>query len=164
MSGSGTIPPTMTGMSTPRARVFVDDKRCQCHVRARQHRQADGVDVFVDGGGSNGRGGLEQAGVDDLVAGVAQDAGDHLDAAVVTVEADLGDEDALRDHRRAIRSPSDCRHFDVSTEHGSERGHDFAECGVDADGVDQRRHQVDLRVGGFGLDAAQRGVDCSLVA
>ena len=41
-------------------------------------------------------GGLEQAGVDHLVAGVAQDSSDDLDAAVVPVESDLGDENALR--------------------------------------------------------------------
>ena len=45
---------------------------------------------------------LEQPGVDHLVAGVAQDAGDDFDAAVVAVEADLGDQDplaAIRPHQ-----------------------------------------------------------------
>ena len=60
---------------------------------AGEHRQPDRVDVFVDGRGGDGVGRLEQAGVDDFVAGVAQDAGDDFDAAVVTVEADLGDQD-----------------------------------------------------------------------
>ena len=96
MSGSGTMPPTTTGMSTPRARTLLDDERGEGEVGAGEHRQADRVDVFVDGGGGDGVGCLEQAGVDDFVAGVAQDAGDDFDAAVVAVEADLGDQDPCR--------------------------------------------------------------------
>ena len=42
--------------------------------------------------------------------------------------------------------------------------HDLAEGGVLADGVDQGRHQVDLGVGGLGLEAGQPGVDGGLVA
>ena len=42
------------------------------------------------------RGRAVQARVDDLHAGVAQRAGDHLDAAIVAVEADLGDQHADR--------------------------------------------------------------------
>ena len=61
---------------------------------ARQHRQPDDVDVLVDRGGRHGVGCLEQAGVHDFEAGVPQDPGDDLDPAVVTVEADLGDEHA----------------------------------------------------------------------
>ena len=38
-------------------------------------------------------------GVDHLVAGVAQDPGDDLDAAVVAVEADLGDQDPFTGHQ-----------------------------------------------------------------
>ena len=53
--------------------------------------------------------------------------------------------------RSAIRS--DDRDFDVTTEHRAERGHHLAERRVDADGVDQRRHQVDLGVGGVGARA-----------
>ena len=81
---------------------FVDDEWSEGHVRARQHRQADGVDVFVDGGGGDGRRGLEQTGVDHFVAGVAQDAGDDFDAAVVAVETDLGDQDPLSGHQLPI--------------------------------------------------------------
>ena len=92
MSGSGTMPPTITGMSTPRARHLVDDEWCEGHVGAGQHRQADGVDVFVDCGRGDRLGRLEEPGVDHLVAGVAQDAGHDLDAAVVPIEADLGNE------------------------------------------------------------------------
>ena len=38
---------------------------------------------------------LEQAGVDDLEAGVAQRPGDHLGAAVVPVQPGLGNDDAV---------------------------------------------------------------------
>ena len=58
------------------------------------HRQADGVSVLFLGSGHDRRGGLAQAEIDDLHAGVAQDAGDDLDAAVVAVEAELRQHDA----------------------------------------------------------------------
>src|SRR5262249_51945998 len=51
-------------------------------------------------------GGLEQARVDDLEAGVAQGARDHLGAAVVPVEAGLGDDDAIGPLHRAPRAPT----------------------------------------------------------
>jgi hypothetical protein len=69
-----------------------DDQRGQGQVRSRQHREADDVDVFLDGRDRHGLGRLEESGVDDLHAGVAQEARHDLDAAVVPVEADLGDE------------------------------------------------------------------------
>ncbi len=53
------------------------------------HRQADGVSVLFLGGGHDRRSGLAQAEVDDLHAGVTENAGDDLDAAVVAVEAEL---------------------------------------------------------------------------
>ena len=46
------------------------------------------------GGGGDHFGRLAQAGVDHFHAGIAQGAGDHLGAAVVAVEAGLGDQDA----------------------------------------------------------------------
>jgi putative hydrolase of the HAD superfamily len=73
---------------------LLDDERSEGHVGSGEHREPDRVDVFVDGGGSDGLRGLEQARVDDFVAGIAQDAGDDFDAPVVAVEADLGDQDA----------------------------------------------------------------------
>ena len=63
-------------------------------VRAGQDGEADDVDVFLNGGGGDHLGSLAQAGVDDFHAGVAQGAGDDFCAAVVAVEAGLGDEDA----------------------------------------------------------------------
>jgi epoxide hydrolase-like predicted phosphatase len=68
------------------------------HVRAGQHGEPDRVDVLVDGGGGDRLGSLEQPRVDDLVPGIAQDAGNHLDTPVVAVEPDLGDQDALGHH------------------------------------------------------------------
>ena len=72
----------------------LEHAREERHVRAAQDRQADDVDVFLDGGGRDHLGRLVQAGVDDLHAGVAQRRGDDLGAAIVTVEAGLGDEHA----------------------------------------------------------------------
>ena len=63
-------------------------------VGAGHDGEADGVDVFLFGGGGDHFGGLVQAGVDDLHAGVAQGAGDDFGATVVAVEAGFGDEDA----------------------------------------------------------------------
>jgi hypothetical protein len=62
-------------------------------VRTREHGEPDRIDVLVDRGGGDRFGRLEQTGVDDLVAGVAQDASDDLDPPIVAVEADLGDQD-----------------------------------------------------------------------
>ena len=63
-------------------------------------RYADRVDVFVDRGGGDGLGRLEQPGVDHLEPRVAQDSGDHFDPAIVPVKADLGDEDSFSGHRQ----------------------------------------------------------------
>ncbi len=63
-------------------------------MRPGQHRQADAVGVLLDGGLHDLLRCLVQAGVDDLHAGVAQGAGDDLGAAVMTVQARLGDYDA----------------------------------------------------------------------
>jgi len=60
-------------------------------VRAREDGEADHVDVFLDGGGGDHFGGLTEAGVDDFHSGVAQGAGDYFGAAVVAVQAGLGD-------------------------------------------------------------------------
>ena len=70
-----------------------DDLREQGHVRAAQEADADPVDVLLDGGLDDHRRGLVQPGVDHLDARVPERPGDHLDAAVVPVEADLGGED-----------------------------------------------------------------------
>ena len=61
--------------------------RHERHVGARQDRQADDVDVLLEGGRGDHLGRLAQAGVDDLEALVAQAAGEDLGATVVAVEA-----------------------------------------------------------------------------
>ena len=66
----------------------------------RQDREADDVDVLLHGGAGDHLGRLVQAGVDDLHARVAQRGGDDLGAAVVAVEAGLGDEHANGTHGR----------------------------------------------------------------
>ena len=71
----------------------LDDPREQRHVRAGEDRQPDGVGVLLDRRLDDLLRRLVQAGVDDLHAGVAQRPGDDLGAAVVPVEARLGDDD-----------------------------------------------------------------------
>ena len=96
MSSAGMIPPANTSTSSrPRSRELVDDLRDQRHVRAREERQADRVGVLLERRLGDLLGRLEQAGVDDLEARVAQRAGDHLGAAIVAVQAGLGDDDAV---------------------------------------------------------------------
>ena len=50
----------------------------------------------------------------------------------------------------------DRRHLDVAAEDAAERGHHLAQRGVGRDGVDERRHQVDLGVGGVLGEAVER--------
>ena len=95
MSSSGMMPPPKTTTSSSAALVEqLDHPREQRHVRAGQDRQADAVGVLLDGGLDDLLRRLVQAGVDDLHAGVAQRPRDDLGAAVVPVEAGLGDDDA----------------------------------------------------------------------
>ena len=104
MSSSGMIPPPNTTMSSTSALAQqLDEPGEQRHVRAGQHREADGVGVLLDRGLDDLLRRLVQAGVDDLHAGVAQRAGDDLGAAVVPVEAGLGDDhpDAFVHHAPA---------------------------------------------------------------
>jgi hypothetical protein len=61
-------------------------------VRAGEDGEADHVDVFLDSGGGDHLRSLAQAGVDDFHAGVAEGAGDYFCAAVVAVQAGLGDQ------------------------------------------------------------------------
>ena len=63
-------------------------------MRAREDRQPDGVGVLLDDGLDDLLGGLVQPSVDDLHARVAQGARDDLRAAIMAVEAWLGDDDA----------------------------------------------------------------------
>ena len=63
-------------------------------MRAGQDREADDVDVLLLGGIGDHLRRLAQAGVDHLEALVAQPAGEDLGAAIVAVEARLGDQDA----------------------------------------------------------------------
>jgi epoxide hydrolase-like predicted phosphatase len=81
------------GDVAPAAAHLPHDEGSEREVGAGEHRETDGVDVFVDGGGGDGFGGLEQARVDHLVAGVAEDPSHHFDAPIVSVEAHLGDQD-----------------------------------------------------------------------
>jgi len=63
-------------------------------VRAGEDAQAHAVDIFLERGIDDHLRRLSQAGVDDLHAGVAQSARDHLGAAVMAVQAGFGNKDA----------------------------------------------------------------------
>jgi hypothetical protein len=62
-------------------------------VSAGEDREPDGVRVLLDRGLGDLLGGLVQARVDHLHAGIAQCAGDDLRSAVVAVQSGLGDDD-----------------------------------------------------------------------
>jgi hypothetical protein len=64
----------------------------QRHVRPGEHRQPHGIGILLDDGLDDLLRRLVQAGVDDLHAGVAQGARHDLGAAVMPVEARLGDD------------------------------------------------------------------------
>src|SRR5229473_950088 len=61
-------------------------------VRTGKDGEADDVNVFLDRGGGDHLRGLAQASVNDFHAGVAQGAGDYFCAAVVAIQARLGDQ------------------------------------------------------------------------
>ncbi len=94
-SDSGMMPPIKTP-TWPRSasRSSWRTARRQGHVGAAEDAEAQPVGVLVGDGADDGLRRLPQAGVDDVHAGVAQGAGHDLDAAVVAVQADLGEHDA----------------------------------------------------------------------
>jgi hypothetical protein len=69
-------------------------------VGAGEERQAHGVGVLLHDRLGHLFGSLVQTGVDDLEAGVAQSAGDHLRSPVMAVESRLGHHDAVVAIRR----------------------------------------------------------------
>ena len=79
---------------SPFSRSSSIDPRADVHVRAGQDGQADHIRVLLQRRGDDLLRRLAQAGVDHLHAGVAQRPGDDLGAAVVAVEARLGDDDS----------------------------------------------------------------------
>ena len=92
MSSFGMMPPPVMRMSSrPGFAQQLEHARKERHVRAAQDREADDVDVFLHRGGRDHLRRLVQPGVDDLHAGVAERGGDDLRAAVVAVEAGLGE-------------------------------------------------------------------------
>ena len=94
-SDSGMMPPIEDAdVAEARLAQQLEDARHQGHVGAAEDAEAEPVGVLVGDGADDGLRRLPQAGVDDVHAGVAQGAGHDLDAAVVAVEADLGEHDA----------------------------------------------------------------------
>ena len=97
MSSSGMIPPAVTRTSSrPSLAEQLRDPRQERHVGARQDRQADDVDVLLERRGRDHLGCLAEAGVDDLEPLVAEAPREDLRAAIVAVEAGLGDQDLDR--------------------------------------------------------------------
>ena len=72
----------------------IDHARHEPHVGAGEDADADHVHIFLGGGGGHLVGRDPHAEIDHLHAGVAEGAGDDLYAAVVAVQAELGEEDA----------------------------------------------------------------------
>ena len=68
--------------------------REEFEMRAGEDAQTDDIDVFLEGGLGDHLGSLADAGIDDLATAIAQGAGDDFRAAVVAIEAGLGDKDA----------------------------------------------------------------------
>ena len=108
-SSSGMIPPTVTRTSSrPFSLSCAADARHERHVRARQDRQADDVDVLLERRGHDHLRRLAEARVDDLEALVAQAPREHLRPAVVAVEAGLRDQHLERSvgHATIIGGPT----------------------------------------------------------
>jgi len=83
-------PPTRRTSGRPRFSSSALTRGKERHVGAGEDGEADDVDVFLHGGLGDHLGGLVETGVDDLHAVVAEDGGDGLRAAVVSIEAGLG--------------------------------------------------------------------------
>ena len=95
MSASGMMPPISTVTSVmPFCMQQLHQARAQRVVRAGKNREADDVHVFLHRRRSDHLRRLAQPGVDHFHAGVAQRARDDLCAAVVAVEAGLGNQHA----------------------------------------------------------------------
>mmetsp|Transcript_26611 Transcript_26611/g.94952 ORF Transcript_26611/g.94952 Transcript_26611/m.94952 type:complete len:774 (+) Transcript_26611:108-2429(+) len=150
-----------------------DELRDKGDVRARLRRDADGVDVGVDGLPRHLGGEVEERADVDVVAQVRKARRYHVGAAVVAVHADLCDEDArppavellergdapprlvhlrelLRRHRRrrlgGVGADAERRGRRVLAEDVAERVGDFAQGGAAARGRDGQRQEVALVV------------------
>ena len=71
-------------------------------MRAREQRQTDRVGVLLERRFGDLLRRLEQAGVDHLEPGVPQRPGDDLGAAIMAVQAGLGDDDAVASLHRFL--------------------------------------------------------------
>jgi hypothetical protein len=65
-------------------------------VSSAQETQADDINVLVDRGANDLFGCPANAGVDDLITCIAQGPDDDLGTSVVSIEADLADENSFR--------------------------------------------------------------------
>ena len=120
------IPPTITPMCVmSRCAKRFEHLRNKRHVGAVENADAQPIDVLVLGGLGDRFDPLPQPAVDHMKTGVAQPAGDDFDAPVVAVEADFGQQHALRNGPfvHGIRSP--CGRWSKPAEHVGERIHAF---------------------------------------
>ena len=105
------MPPTsMPTSSSPACTHQVEHARHQRHVGAAQEAQAQPIGVFIGHGPHDGLGRLPQPRVDHMKAMIAQPARHDFDAAIVAVEADLGENDPRRRgviHRLALAPPGE---------------------------------------------------------
>ena len=101
-----------------------------------QHGKSDDVGVFLQRGIDDLFGSLAQTGVDDFESGIAESAGNDFRAAVMPIEAGLGDKHAdLFIHQNS--------RFLVDAVDGAKLVADFAECGIGANAIENVRHHVD---------------------
>jgi hypothetical protein len=113
-------------------------------VGTREDREADDVDVFLDGGGGDHLRRLTQAGVDDLHARIAQSASDYFRAAVVAIKARFGDQDTYFFLWHGLSNGD----FFVDAEDVAQGVADFAEGSVGLHGIVNEGHEVVFAFGG----------------
>src|SRR5205085_8570404 len=80
----------------------VDHTRGEREMPTVVHREPDGVGVLLFGGGDDRLRRLAQPEIDDFESCVTQHAGDDLQATVVSVETEFGEDDALAHHAVAF--------------------------------------------------------------
>src|SRR6266481_3999592 len=130
-------------------------------VRAGENGKADNVDVFLDGGGGDHLRSLAQAGVDDFHAGIAQGACDYFCAAVMAIQAGLGNQhpDFFLWHGLGLGDGD----FFVDAEDVAEGVADFAERGVGFHGVVEEGHEIVFAFGG-GAESIEAAIHFGLGA
>jgi len=108
--------------------------RYQSHVGAAQNAEPQPVGVLVGDRAYRCLGCLPQARINDFHASVAQATRDYLDAPIMSVEADFGED--YTDGRDLIRHGLPLGRSIVASEHVGQRIHDLAHGAADAGGIE----------------------------